>query len=74
MEEQVQVVITLQSIRNDTDGAETYCGVIALPNSAETLAETVLRLERAFTPEVGRNAPGGHAGRGLAWTAQRRGG
>lgn len=53
LEEQVQVVITLQSIRNDTDGAETYCGVIALPNSAETLAETVLRLERAFTPEVG---------------------
>ena len=30
LEDQVQVVITLQSIRDDTDGAETYCGVIAL--------------------------------------------
>lgn len=53
LEDQVSVVITLQSIRGDAAGAETYCGVIALPTSAETLAETVLRLERAFTPVVG---------------------
>lgn len=50
---QVPVVITLQSIRGDAGGAETYCGVIALPKSAEMLAETVSRLERAFTPVVG---------------------
>ncbi|NLM37137.1 MAG: hypothetical protein GX202_03305 [Firmicutes bacterium] len=53
LEEQVTVVITLQSIRGDAGGAETYCGVIALPTSAEMLAETVRRLERAFAPEVG---------------------
>lgn len=51
LEGQVQVVITLQSIRGNT-GAETYCGVIALPPS-EALAETVFRLERAFAPVVG---------------------
>lgn len=53
LEEQVTVVITLQSIRGDAGGAETYCGVIALPSSGEMLAETVRRLERAFATEVG---------------------
>jgi hypothetical protein len=51
--EEVQVVITLQSIRGDANQAETYCGVIAMLASPENLAETMLRLKRSFEPLVG---------------------
>lgn len=51
--EQVQVVITLQSICGEANLAETFCGVIAMLDSKENLAETLLRLERSFEPVVG---------------------
>jgi hypothetical protein len=53
LEEQAQVVITLQSIRDEIDQAETFCGVIVLPDRKEVLAETMLRLKRAFEPVTG---------------------
>ncbi len=53
LEDQATVVITLQSIRDDANLAESFCGVIVLPETKEMLTETILRLKRALEPVVG---------------------
>lgn len=53
LDDQVRVVLTLQSIRGEADLAESFCGVIALPKSKEVLTETMLRLKRALEPVAG---------------------
>ncbi|NLY90905.1 MAG: hypothetical protein GX081_04775 [Firmicutes bacterium] len=53
LDDQVPVVLTLQSIRDDANLAESFCGVIALPKTKEMLTETMLRLKRALDPVVG---------------------
>lgn len=51
--EKNRIIITLQSIKGEANTAETFCGMIALLDSALDLEEALLRLERACLPVVG---------------------
>ena len=48
-----RVIITLQSIRGESNSAETFCGVIILLNPEADLSDNLVRLKRALEPLVG---------------------
>ncbi len=48
-----RVYITLQSIRGESNSAETFCGVIILLNPEADLSDNLVRLKRALEPLVG---------------------
>lgn len=48
-----RVYITLQSIRGESNTAETFCGVIILLNPEADLSDNLVRLKRVLEPVVG---------------------